>query len=115
MAAVNAGLEEQSSRHGKMARQSSSFRRSCRYRLWHSVTFWRWMPWIFALGIIGVADFFTLLFGTGVFEDCPQAIATWDLPPRARPRAEPENPAPSSMLSSRPGLQAAGRGRCCYR
>ena len=42
-------------------------------KVWNSVAFWRVFPWLFALAIIVTSDLFTLLFGTGVFKDCPQA------------------------------------------
>ena len=57
-------------------------RRGCCATLWHSVTFWRVFPWLVALLLIAGSDLLILTFGTAVFDDCPQAIATWDLPPR---------------------------------
>ena len=50
--------------------------------LWRSVWFWRVFPWLSALAIIGTSTVLTLLFGTSVYEDCPQAIGTSSGTPR---------------------------------
>ena len=83
MAAVNAGEMRQSSRYQVEDKaKGAAARRGCCSALWNSVVFWRWMPWVVALVLIAGSDVLILLFGTAVFDDCPQAIATWSLPPR---------------------------------
>lgn len=47
------------------------------YCVWDSVRFWRYFPWLFAVALIGVANFFTLWVGLAAFYGETERFEGW--------------------------------------